>query len=57
MAGGGGPTFLILDAANRFIPGPPLFVSDSTASYHFGTLTVYLFDYDIARYIRLPATS
>ena len=51
-----GPTFLILDAANRFIPGAPPFVSDATASYHFGTLMVYLFDYDITRHIRLPAT-
>jgi hypothetical protein len=51
-----GPTFLILDAANRFIPDAPSFVSDATVSYHFGTLTVYLFDYDITRHIRLPAT-
>jgi hypothetical protein len=50
-----GRTFLILDAANRFISGAPPFVSDATASYHFGTLMVYLFEYDIARHIRLPA--
>ncbi len=52
----GGATFLILDEANRFIAEAPSFVSDATVSYHFGSLTVYLFDYDITRHIRLPAT-
>jgi hypothetical protein len=52
----GGPTFLILDEANRFIADAPPFVSEATVSYHFGTLTVYLFDYDLMRHIRLPAT-
>jgi len=51
-----GPTFLILDATNRFIPAAPRFVVGATATYRIGLLTVYLFDYDIARQIRLPAT-
>jgi hypothetical protein len=51
-----GPTFLILDATNRFIPAAPRFVAGATATYRIGPLTVYLFDYDIARHIRLPAT-
>jgi hypothetical protein len=51
-----GPTFLILDATNRFIPTAPRFVEKATATYHLGPLTVYLFDYDITRHIRLRAT-
>jgi hypothetical protein len=50
-----GPTFLILDATNRFIPAAPGFVAGATASYRLGPLTVYLFDYDITRHFRLPA--
>src|SRR5207302_8318482 len=48
-----GPTFLLLDATNNVINGAPPFVGRASASYHFGPLTVYLFDYDIARHIRL----
>jgi hypothetical protein len=51
-----GPTFLLLDEANQFIAGAPPFVSGATASYRIGSFTVYLFDYDIARHIRLRAT-
>ncbi len=51
-----GPTFLILDASNRFIAAAPGFVAGATATYRLGPLTVYLFDYDITRHIRLSAT-
>jgi len=46
-----GPTFPLLDATNRVIAGAPALVADATASYRFGPLTVYLFDYDIARHM------
>jgi hypothetical protein len=47
-----GPTFLLLDATNGVITEAPPFVTRATGSYRFGPLTVYLFDYDIARHIR-----
>jgi hypothetical protein len=50
-----GPTFLLLDATH-FIGSAPTFVTSANASYRFGPLTVYLFGYDIARHIRLPAS-
>ena len=46
-----GPSFLLLDETNRVIAGAPPFVRDATASFRFGPLTLYLFDYDIARHI------
>jgi hypothetical protein len=49
----GGPTFLLVDPTNRVIDAPP-FVVDAASSHQFGPLTVYLFDYDLARHIRLP---
>jgi hypothetical protein len=47
----GGPTFLLVDATLPLIHAPP-FVSGASAARRFGPLTVYLFDYDIARHIR-----
>jgi hypothetical protein len=51
-----GPTFLLLDATNGFVAGAPRFVAGATRTYHFGPLTVYLFDYDIAKHIRPAPT-
>jgi hypothetical protein len=48
----GGRTFLLLDPTVHAIHAPP-FVSSAVETHHFGPLTVYLFDYDIARHIRL----
>ena len=48
----GGPTFLLLDPTLHVIHAPP-FASRAVETHHFGPLTVYLFDYDIARHIRL----
>jgi hypothetical protein len=48
----GGPTFLLLDPTLHVIHAPP-FASRAVATHHFGPLTLYLFDYDIARHIRL----
>jgi hypothetical protein len=48
----GGPTFLLVDPTNPVIHAPP-FVSRAIAAHRFGPLTLYLFDYDIARHIRL----
>jgi hypothetical protein len=50
-----GPTFLLLDATNGFVAGAPPFVAGATRTYHFGPLTMYLFDYDIAKHIRPAA--
>jgi hypothetical protein len=49
-----GPSFLLLDDTYRVIAGAPPFVRNATDSYRFGPLTLYLFDYDIARHVRLP---
>ena len=51
-----GPTFLLVDPTNNVVHAPP-FAARAASTHHFGPLTLYLFDYDIARYIRLPATS
>lgn len=51
-----GPSFLLLDDTYRVIAGAPPFVRKATGSYRFGPLTLYLFDYDIARHVRLPST-
>ncbi len=45
-------TFLLLDPTLHVLHAPP-FASRSYAKYRFGPLTLYLFDYDIARHIRL----
>jgi len=49
-----GPSFLIVDPTTGFITTPPPLVRDATASYHFGQVSVYIFPYDLARYIRPP---
>lgn len=49
-----GPSFLIVDPETEFISEPPPDVSSASASYHFGPLTLYLFNYDLARRIRAP---
>src|SRR5262249_434663 len=45
-----GPTFLVVDPTTPFMGSPPGFVDSASAARRFGPLTVYLFDYDIARY-------
>ena len=52
----GGPTFLLVDPTNAVIHAPP-FASSATETHHFGPITLYVFDYDIARDIRAPAPS
>jgi hypothetical protein len=52
----GGPTFLLVDPTNRFIHAPP-FISRAASSHHFGPLTLYVFDYDIARHVRAATSS
>ena len=49
----GGPTFLLVDPTNRFIHAPP-FASRAVSTHRLGPSTLYVFDYDIARHIRLP---
>jgi hypothetical protein len=51
----GGPTFLLIDPTLPLIHAPQ-FVSDAAETHRFGPLTVYVFDYDIARHIRLTAS-
>jgi hypothetical protein len=48
----GGPTFLLLDPTLHVLHAPP-FASRAVETHRFGPLTVYLFDYDIARHIHL----
>jgi hypothetical protein len=52
----GGPTFLLLDSTLPLIHAPP-FASRAAKRHRFGPLTVYVFDYDIARHIRVTAPS
>ncbi len=52
----GGPTFLLVDPTVNAIQAPP-FAARARATHCFGPMTVYLFDYDIARHVRLPRTS
>lgn len=49
-----GPTFLLIDPTVNAIHAPS-FTARARASHRFGPITVYLFDYDIARHIRLTA--
>jgi len=54
-----GPTFLIVDPTTPFLTAPPRFARGASKRLHFGPLSVYLFDYDIARYFpkyRGPST-
>jgi len=52
----GGPTFLLVDPTIPVIHAPP-FASEAAETHHFGPLTVYVFDYDIAKHIRVVASS
>ena len=45
-----GRTFLIVDPTTPFVNVTPEFARNASDVAHFGPLTVYLFDYDIARY-------
>ena len=49
-----GGSFLLLDDTNDVIAGAPPFVRNANDSRRFGPLTLYVFDYDIARHVRLP---
>jgi hypothetical protein len=49
-----GRSFLLVDGTNNVIARAPPFVRNAKDSRRFGPLTVYLFDYDIARHVRLP---
>jgi hypothetical protein len=46
----GGPTFLIVDPTTPFMNSTPTFVDRATEVRRYGPLTVYLFDYDLARH-------
>jgi hypothetical protein len=46
-----GPSFLIVDPTNGVIAHAPPFARGARKRYGFGPLTVYVFGYDIARYI------
>jgi hypothetical protein len=46
-------SFLIADASNAFVP-PSSVVHDASASYRFGPLTIYVFEYGLPRSIRPP---
>lgn len=47
------PSFLIVDPTAGSVTTRPAFAVDATASRRFGRSTVYLFPYDIARYVLL----
>ncbi len=46
-----GGSFLIVDPETGFVSEPPPLVKGAFESHRFGPLTVYLFDYDLARNI------
>ena len=52
----GGPTFLLVDPTNAVVQAPP-WASTAAETHHFGPLTLYVFDYDIASRIRAIAPS
>jgi hypothetical protein len=47
-----GPTFLLIDPTVNALEAPP-FAAREAAVHRFGPMTLYVFDYDIARHIRL----
>jgi hypothetical protein len=49
-----GPSFLIVDPMSGVSAAPPV-TRTAIASYRFGPLRVYVFDYDLARHIRPPS--
>jgi hypothetical protein len=50
----GGPTFLLVDPTVNVIHAPP-FAARARSRHRIGPMTLYVFDYDIARHVRLPA--
>jgi hypothetical protein len=52
----GARTFLLVDPTIPVIHAPP-FASQAAATRRFGPLTLYVFDYDIARHVRVVASS
>jgi hypothetical protein len=52
----GSSTFLLVDATLPLIHAPP-FARAAAETHRFGPLTLYVFDYDIARHIRVIAPS
>src|SRR5439155_24585897 len=46
-----GPSFLIVDPETAFVTQAPPIVRTAAKSFHLGPLTVYVFDYDLARHI------
>lgn len=46
-----GRSFLIVDPTGLFVTTPPPIVARATASHRFGQLRVYVFPFDLARYI------
>jgi len=52
----GGRTFLLVDPTNPDIQAPR-FATDAVEIHRFGPITLYVFDYDISRQIRLFAPS
>ena len=47
-----GPTFLLIDPTVNALAAPP-FANREAEVHRFGPMTLYVFDYDIARHIRL----
>jgi hypothetical protein len=45
-----GPTFLIANPDRGFVSSPPRVARDPREVHRFGPLTVYIFDYDLARH-------
>jgi hypothetical protein len=46
-----GRSFLIVDPTGSYVTTPPPIVARATASHRFGQLRVYVFPFDLARYI------
>src|SRR5262249_6624257 len=46
-----GRSFLIVDPTNGYVATPPSIVKRATASHRFGQLRIYVFPFDLARYI------
>lgn len=49
-----GPSFVLVDPETDFVPRAPRVAKDAAATYHFGPLTLYLFDDDVARRLQQP---
>jgi hypothetical protein len=48
-----GRSFLIVDPTGLYVTTPPPIVARATASHRFGQLRVYVFPFDLARYIHM----